>query len=59
MAQQRHKIIPNRLALTAEESASGVTGATAQVNQETHRCMIGDQFVHPGKAVEVVAVELA
>src|SRR3984957_20004483 len=33
-AQQRHDIIPNRLALTAEESVSGVTGATAQVNQE-------------------------
>ena len=27
--------IPNRLALTAEESVRGVTGATAQVNQET------------------------
>ena len=34
-AKQRHDIIPNRLALTAEESVSGVTGATAQVNQET------------------------
>src|ERR1700730_14050307 len=34
-AEQRHDIIPNRLALTAEESVSGVTGATAQVNQET------------------------
>ncbi|MGA7263006.1 MAG: hypothetical protein WBX30_19235, partial [Stellaceae bacterium] len=34
-AKQRHYIIPNRLALTAEESVSGVTGATAQVNQET------------------------
>src|ERR1700751_3840677 len=34
-AQQRHDIIPNRVALTAEESVSGVTGATAQVNQET------------------------
>ncbi len=33
--KQRHDIIPNRLALTAEESVSGVTGATAQVNQET------------------------
>src|SRR6476620_10143011 len=29
-AKQRHDIIPNRLALTAEESVSGVTGATAQ-----------------------------
>ena len=28
-AKQRHDIIPNRLALTAEESVSGVTGATA------------------------------
>src|ERR1700730_15747395 len=38
-AKQRHDIIPNRLALTAEESVSGVTGATAQVNQETpHPC---------------------
>src|ERR1700729_3796884 len=34
-AKQRHDIIPNRLALAAEESVSGVTGATAQVNQET------------------------
>src|SRR5438477_11724809 len=34
-AKQRHDIIPNRVALTAEESVSGVTGATAQVNQET------------------------
>src|SRR5438270_12783491 len=34
-AKQRHDIIPNRLASTAEESVSGVTGATAQVNQET------------------------
>src|SRR6266481_817466 len=34
-AKQRHDIIPNRLALTADESVSGVTGATAQVNQET------------------------
>src|SRR6201987_6392502 len=34
-AKQRHDIIPNRLALTAEESVSGVTGATAQVNQQT------------------------
>src|SRR5258708_16536487 len=34
-AKQRHDIIPNRLALTAEESVSGATGATAQVNQET------------------------
>ena len=34
-AQQRHDIISNRLALTAEGSVSGVTGATAQVNQET------------------------
>ena len=34
-AKQRHDIIPNRLALTTEESVSGVTGATAQVNQET------------------------
>src|ERR1700726_2889954 len=34
-AKQRHDIIPNRLALTAEESVSGVTGATAPVNQET------------------------
>src|SRR6266403_4463423 len=37
-AKQRHDIIPNRLALTAEESVSGLTGATAQVNQETHPC---------------------
>src|SRR5271155_137908 len=28
-AQQRHDIIPNRVALAAEESVSGVTGATA------------------------------
>src|ERR1700745_290133 len=28
-AKQRHDIIPNRLALTAQESVSGVTGATA------------------------------
>src|SRR5258708_35316887 len=34
-AKQCHDIIANRLALTAEESVSGVTGATAQVNQET------------------------
>jgi hypothetical protein len=34
-AKQRHDIIPNRLALTAEESVSGVTGAAAQVIQET------------------------
>src|SRR3954451_14173048 len=34
-AKQRHDIIPNRLALAAEGSVSGVTGATAQVNQET------------------------
>ena len=33
--KQRHDITPIRLALTAEESVSGVTGATAQVNQET------------------------
>src|SRR5271169_1923944 len=33
-AQQRHEIIPNSVALAAEESVSGVTGATAQVNQE-------------------------
>src|SRR5438309_7378806 len=33
--KQRHDIIPNRLALSAEESVSGVPGATAQVNQET------------------------
>src|SRR5258708_6995446 len=31
-AKQRHDIIPNRLALAAQESVSGVTGATAQVN---------------------------
>src|ERR1700687_6163528 len=29
-AQQRHDIIPNRLALTAEESVIGFTGAPAQ-----------------------------
>ena len=34
-AKQRHDIIPNRLALPAEESVSGVTGATAQADQET------------------------
>jgi hypothetical protein len=28
-AQQRHEIIPNRLALAVEESVSGVTGAPA------------------------------
>jgi len=33
--RQRHDIIPNRLALTAKRAWSGVTGATAQVNQET------------------------
>src|ERR1700720_4912367 len=37
-AKQRHDIIPNRVALAAQESVSGVTGATAQVNQETHTC---------------------
>src|SRR4051812_7642474 len=37
-AKQCHDIIPNRLALSAQESVSGVTSATAQVNQETHRC---------------------
>jgi hypothetical protein len=34
-AQQRHKIIRNGVALVGKESVSGVTGATAQVNQET------------------------
>src|SRR5207248_11752123 len=34
-AKQRHDIIPNRLALTAEESVSGITGTTAKVHQET------------------------
>jgi hypothetical protein len=37
-AQQRHEIIANRVALAAEGSVSGVTGATAQVNQETPQC---------------------
>src|SRR5947199_4531570 len=34
-AKQRHDIIPNRLALTAEESVSGLTCATAQVKEES------------------------
>jgi hypothetical protein len=37
-ANLRHDIIPNRLALTAEESVSGVTGGTAlgQSGDPTH-----------------------
>src|SRR5438132_13305058 len=46
-AQQRHDIIPNRVALVAEESASAVTGAIApaQSGGPTHAHLQQDEVI--------------